>query len=66
MTFEVVATYENGILKPKQPIALREGSEVQISILVPGGDPLAQVIGIGDGPEQGDASDQHDNYIYGE
>jgi predicted DNA-binding antitoxin AbrB/MazE fold protein len=67
MTFTVEATWQGGVLKPKQPVALPEGAEVRVSITLAGEetDPLADVIGIGDGPVAGDAADQHDQYIYG-
>jgi len=65
MTITVEATYENGVLKPKQPLALAEGTEVRLAISPLGedDDPLDAVIGIGEGPP--DAADNHDKYIYG-
>ena len=65
MTITVDATYENGVLKPKQPLALTEGTEVRLAIspLDEDFDPLDAVLGIGDGPS--DAADNHDKYIYG-
>jgi predicted DNA-binding antitoxin AbrB/MazE fold protein len=32
MTIIVEATYENGVLKPKQPLALKEHEEVRITV----------------------------------
>jgi predicted DNA-binding antitoxin AbrB/MazE fold protein len=32
MSITVAAVYENGVLKPKQPLPLKEHEEVQISI----------------------------------
>lgn len=68
MTITVDATYENGLLRPRQAVPLPEGAEVRISITLPDTeqDPLADVIGIGDGPPVGDAADRHDTYVYGE
>jgi predicted DNA-binding antitoxin AbrB/MazE fold protein len=65
MTITVEATYENGVLRPKQPLVLPEGTEVRLAItlLDEDYDPLDAVIGIGDGPP--DAADNHDQYIYG-
>lgn len=65
MTFEVAATYEDGILRPRHPLALPNGAEVQISVSVPEADPLSEVIGIGEGPAAGDAAEHHDDYLYG-
>jgi predicted DNA-binding antitoxin AbrB/MazE fold protein len=67
MTFTIDATWEDGVLKPKQPVALPDGADVRVSITLPGEepDPLANVIGIGDGPAEGKAADEHDRYIYG-
>ena len=66
MTIHVEATYQNGVLLPKQPIAIPDGTQVMISVKSKDqvGDPLAGVIGIGYGPEDGDSADEHDRYIY--
>jgi predicted DNA-binding antitoxin AbrB/MazE fold protein len=69
MTITIEATFENGILRPKEPLALAEGSAVHVTISSleedagEAPDPLADVIGIGDGPPDG--ADNHDKYIYG-
>lgn len=65
MTLTVEATYENGMLKPKQPLTLPEGTEVRLTITPVDEeyDPLEAVIGICDGPADGAAN--HDKYIYG-
>ena len=69
MTITIEATFENGVLRPKEPLALAEGSEVQVTIRSMAEnageepDPLADVIGIGDGPADG--AEHHDKYIYG-
>ena len=64
MTITVEATYENGVLKPKQPLALTDGTEVRLAIspLQEDYDPLEAVIGIGDGLPDG--ADNHDKYVY--
>ncbi len=65
MILTVEATVANGQLKLKQPLALAEGLEVQVTIstLEEDADPLDAVIGIGEGPPDG--ADNHDKYIYG-
>jgi predicted DNA-binding antitoxin AbrB/MazE fold protein len=65
MTITTEATYENGVLKLKQPLSLGEGTEVRLTVtpVGEGHDPLEAVIGIGDGPADG--ADNHDKYIYG-
>ena len=66
MTLRVEAVYENGTLKPKQPLDLAEGAEVVLTIRPVGEDhdPLDAVIGI---CETGlpDGAENHDKYIYG-
>ena len=60
----IEAVYENGVLKPKEPLALAEGTQVRVAVsTLDESDPLAAVIGIGEGPADG--ADQHDHYIYG-
>jgi predicted DNA-binding antitoxin AbrB/MazE fold protein len=65
MPITIEAVYENGILKPKQPLALAEGTEVRLSVtpIEEDHDPLGAVIGIGDGVPDG--AEDHDKYIYG-
>jgi predicted DNA-binding antitoxin AbrB/MazE fold protein len=67
MTLQFDAVYENGVLRPKQPLVLPNGTEVRVAIDTadPTSDPLAHVIGIAEGPASGDAADAHDDYIYG-
>lgn len=67
MTIHVDAVYQDGVLLPKVPVALPNGTEVTISI-VPReqpADPLAGVLGIAEGPPAGDVADLHDDYLYG-
>lgn len=59
--------YENGLLKPKQPVALPEGAEVQLTIRSPRAeseDPLAHVIGIGQ-TDGAPSAARHDELLYG-
>ena len=65
MTITVDATFENGQLRFKEPVVLAEGTPVRVTITPAGeqDDPLAAVIGIGEGPADG--ADNHDKYIYG-
>ncbi len=66
MTITVDAVYENGLLKPKGPVVLTEGTTVRLTITPwdEDYDPLAAVIGIADGPAEGDGAEKHDNYIH--
>ena len=66
MTRTIKATYENGVLKPEEPLALVEGTQVELMMTTrtDDQDPLAEVIGIGDSGRK-DGADQHDHYIYG-
>jgi hypothetical protein len=71
MSIEIDAIYQNGALHLQQPVPLVEGAHVRVAIATDSpspapptvGDPLAAVIGVGEGP--GDAADRHDDYIYG-
>jgi predicted DNA-binding antitoxin AbrB/MazE fold protein len=66
MTIHVDAVVQDGMLLPKQPVALPNGTQVTIDIATrePPIDPLAKVLGIGEGPPLGDAADHHDDYLY--
>jgi len=66
MSMTVEATYENGVLKPKQPLTLPEGAEVRLTVcaLQEPEDPLKGVIGIGQSGRT-DGAENHDKYIYG-
>ena len=65
MAIVVEAIYQNGLLKPKEPLTLAEGAEVRLTITPAGEphDPLEGVIGIGEG--RPDGAENHDKYIYG-
>ncbi len=67
MTISIAATFENGAFKPEQPVILPEGTKVQLQVnpVDPDFDPLEAVIGIGEGPPEGDGAANHDKYIYG-
>lgn len=67
MTIRVDAIYQDGMLLPKVPVALPNRTEVTISIVMrePMADPLADVLGIAEGPPAGDVADRHDDYLYG-
>ena len=67
MTTTIEAVYENGILRPKKPLGLVEGAEVQVTInaLDEDHDPLDEVIGIcTEGPDIS-LAERHDALIYG-
>ncbi len=67
MPITVQATYEKGVLKPSQPLALADGTEVRLTIspLDEDYDPLDAVIGIcKDGPEIS-LAERHDEILYG-
>jgi predicted DNA-binding antitoxin AbrB/MazE fold protein len=66
MTLTIEATYENGVLKPRQPLALAEGTAVRVTLTTVDEDydPLEGVIGIG-ASGRTDGADNHDHYIYG-
>lgn len=68
MTIQLDAVYQDGVLLPKQPVGLPNGTAVRIVIEITDvqSDPLAGVIGIGSGPARGDVADRHDDYLYGE
>jgi predicted DNA-binding antitoxin AbrB/MazE fold protein len=62
----IKATFANGVLTPKEPLALDEGAEVEVIVTtpLPDDDPLDAVIGIGESGRT-DGADNHDHYIYG-
>ena len=66
MTLTIHATFENGVLKPMEPLALDEGAEVELIVMtpLPDDDPLDAVIGIGESGRT-DGAENHDHYIYG-
>lgn len=67
MTITVGATYENGTLRPTQPLALAEGAEVRLTIETAGDDydPLDEVVGICTDGSDLSLAERHDEIIYG-
>jgi predicted DNA-binding antitoxin AbrB/MazE fold protein len=66
MTVELEAVYENGVFKPKQPVALDDGTPVRLTLHAAEDieDPLEGVIGkCATGRKDGAAN--HDKYLYG-
>jgi predicted DNA-binding antitoxin AbrB/MazE fold protein len=63
MTITVDAVYENGVLKPKQPLTLVEGTLVRLSLstLNEDDDPLEAVIGIGASGRTDGTGDEEDD-----
>jgi predicted DNA-binding antitoxin AbrB/MazE fold protein len=65
MALTIEAVYENGVLKPKKPLSLAEGTAVRVAVSpLTDHDPLASVVGIGESGRT-DGADNHDRYIYG-
>lgn len=67
MTTTIKATYVQGVFKPQEPVALAEGTQVELTLTMPpeDGDPLAGLIGsFHTGRTDGAAN--HDKYIYGD
>jgi predicted DNA-binding antitoxin AbrB/MazE fold protein len=65
MAITVEAVYENGTLKPSEPLPLQEHEKVRLTItpVCESEDPLARVIGVGDSGRT-DGAQNHDKYIY--
>lgn len=64
MTTTIKATYVNGVLKPREPLALADGAEVELTLTTPAADedPLAGLIGsVHSGRTDGAAG--HDKYL---
>ena len=66
MTITVDATFENGQIKLKEPLALAEGTAVRVTITPASDvrDPFAGLIGICTGGPP-DGAENHDKYLYG-
>lgn len=66
MTFTVEAVYEHGVLRPKEPLVLVEGTEVRLIVtpVIEDYDPLDAVIGICE-TGRSDGAENHDKYVYG-
>ena len=73
MAQAIEVVYENGVLRPKEPMALTEGETVEILVLPrPKRRPaeiLAEIAALpGTGKDDGarNVSENHDRYLYGE
>ena len=74
MTTAIKAIYEDGVLKPTEPLQLEEHSEVEVLVLKPlardaddptGWKTIDSLIGVARGAAS-DASEKHDDYLYGD
>jgi hypothetical protein len=77
MTMRIKAVYEGGVLKPREPLALPEHTEVLLSVspvVCPAGDEddptgwiaMRRIIGMWkDAPVGEPIAREHDRYIYG-
>jgi len=75
MTIDVDAVYEDGVLKPEHPLALKEKSKVHVTIVAKAEESTAsddptgwkaadELIGfIKDGPKE-PIGEKHDEYLY--
>ncbi len=76
MTIHCAAVFESGVLRPKEPMALPEGAEVEISVEYarppdqPPRTPAQMLAAIAALPREGDGdtstSVHHDRVLYGE
>lgn len=66
MTITIEAIYANGAFRPKVPVNLAEGAQVEITVQIANQteDPFEAAIGSCDGPADGAAN--HDKYLYGD
>ena len=66
MTIHIDATFAGGVFKPRQPVALTDGAEIQMTIQVgDDDDPLDEVIGVcTEGPEIS-LAERHDEILGG-
>ena len=73
MTITTKATYENGLLRPEQPLPIPEGTQVELTVTPPAqppagdaeGDPLEGLIGICDEGPPISLAARHDEIVYG-
>jgi predicted DNA-binding antitoxin AbrB/MazE fold protein len=63
----IAATYINGMFKPNEPLALKDGTDVQLTIQPADevDDPLDAVIGICDDGPPISLAERHDEFAYG-
>ncbi len=73
MTTAVKMVFEDGVLKPREPLRLQEHSEVEVLIMTPvkrdpddptGWKAIRRLIGAGEGPA--DLGRNHDKDLYGD
>jgi predicted DNA-binding antitoxin AbrB/MazE fold protein len=67
MTITLEAIYENGVFKPKQPIALSDGTQVQLVLTTAeeSPHPLDEVLGICEAGADFSLAERHDEILYG-
>ncbi len=79
MTQTIEATYENGVFKPETPVAVAEGTKVQLAVTTPFvlRSPLTdaerqrrlarieEIVALSGVNEDEDGSINHDHYLYG-
>lgn len=73
MTKTIAAVYENGVLRPTEPLALSEGAQVEITLhLEDAGPPrplweaLAEIASLpAESPADGFSGADHDEVLYG-
>lgn len=74
MTTQCTAVYEHGCLRPKTPLALAEGTEVQVFILPPStntdrrspAELLAEIAALPTNGGDPNTSRDHDHILYGD
>jgi predicted DNA-binding antitoxin AbrB/MazE fold protein len=72
MTINVEATYENGVLKPSQPLPLKEREKVRVTVELARPPIWERILALtADAPPEElakppiDGASQHDHYLYG-
>ncbi len=73
MTIHCAAVFENGVLRPKETIALPEGAEVDLAVNYskPGEQPIAEALAAIarlplEADDHGFSGSDHDKVLYGE
>jgi predicted DNA-binding antitoxin AbrB/MazE fold protein len=72
MAITVEAVYENGVLKPSEPLPFKEHEKVSVTVVAARGSLAAQIAGRASALPQetldrlpADGASQHDHHIYG-
>ena len=74
MTKTVTATYENGLLRPAEPLPLKEGEQVEVTVTTPEDSRRHQALVAAlneiaalplEGPNDGFSGADHDKVLYG-